>query len=471
MPEVNNRSERLDPRRSPSNPGRMTAVMRSVRQAMGPKVLRVGVVVAARLLEERVFQRRTTVTVGPGERATFVVEADLPPQFKLFERIGDDYYLNTLDGMTGRLALPTGIADLVTLRDEARSAGASGALRLTEEMRGKLVMGGVTFLFQFVTPPPVHPRPRLPLSGKDGVASQIDWKLAVIVALSFLLHFGLVGGMYSDWMDTVVDDDITVGLIHAIESTRPPAVETTTDATAESATETETPAPTTTPAASTANRNRPGPGSPAAILDGLMNELGQVNVAIIGSLKGGPNLRGVMTSGDNGAPVSLNELGRREARIGNASGEGLDLPAGVGGPIHPGRTGFTLPTGETGATSTGAGRMTRVVLAPMVHEESPVLSAPVADAEAVIRKQIHPGAKRCYQKGLDSDPSQSGKLVLVIRVAPSGEVDSATVSSNAGVSAGVAECIVGVARRAKFERTGPGGATVVVPFGFVRQGG
>ncbi len=115
--------------------------------------------------------------------------------------------------------------------------------------------------------------------------------------------------------------------------------------------------------------------------------------------------------------------------------------------------------------------MTRVVLAPAVHEEPPVLSAPVPDAEAVIRRQIEPGAKRCYEKGLDSDPTQSGKLVLAIRVAPSGEVDSATVSSRAGLSQGDADCIVDVARRAKFTRTGPGGATIVVPFGFVRQGG
>jgi hypothetical protein len=469
MPEVNNRTQGLEPRRSPSTPGRMTAVMRSVQPGPGPKVLRVGVLVGGRLLEERVLQRRTTVTVGPSERAMFVVDANVPPQFRLFERIGDHYYLNTLDGMTGRIALPTGIADLATLRDEARRAGQICALRLTEEVRGKLVVGGTTFFFQFVTPPPVHPRPRLPLSVKDGVASQIDWLLAIIVALSFLLHFGLVGGMYSDWMDTVVDDDITVGLIHTIEPTTGLAVETT-EAVAASATATKVLAPTTAPATSTATRNRPGPANPAATLAGLLSDLDRMNVALIGSVTGGPNLRGVVTSGDNGAPVNLDDLGSRQARIDNAPGDGLDLRAGGGEPIQPGRTGFTLPTRETGETPTLAGRPTRVVPVPGVHEEIPVLSAPVPDAEAVIRSQIHPGAKRCYQKGLDSDPSQSGKLVLLIRVAPSGEVDRATISSNAGLSAGVADCIAGVARRAKFDRTGPGGATIVVPFGFVRQG-
>jgi hypothetical protein len=469
MPEANDRAKELETRRSPASPGRMTAVMRSARQPAGPKVLRVGVVVGGRLLEERVLERRTTVTVGPSERATFVVEANLPPQFKLFERIGDDYYLNTRDGMTGRLALSTGIVELARLREQA-GAGPIVALRLTEEARGKVIIGGTTLLFQFVAPPPVHPRPRLPLSVKDGVASQIDWRLAVIVAMSFLLHFGLVGGMYSDWMDTVVDDDITVGLIHAIASTRPPDVETAETVT-ESATPTETRAPAPAPAASTAARNRPRPANPGAILDGLLGDLDQVNIALVGSLKGGPNLRAVTTPGDNGAPIDLDALAARRTRIGNESRDGLDLPGGAGEPIQPGRTGFRLPMRETGEAPSSAGRMTRVVLAPAIHEESPVLSAPVPDAEAVIRRQIEPGAKRCYQKGLGSDPTQSGKLVLAIRVAPSGEVDSATVSSHAGLSAGVADCIVDVARRAKFGRTGPGGATIVVPFGFVMQGG
>ena len=245
----------------------------------------------------------------------------------------------------------------------------------------------------------------------------------------------------------------------------------TAEAVLESATATETPAPTRAPTASTAAKNRPGPGNPGAILDGLLRDLDQVNVALIGSLKGGSNLRGGMTSEDNGAPIDLEALADRRARIGNASGDGLDLPGAVGEPIQPGRTGFTLPTRDTGEAPNSAGRMTRVVLAPAVHEESPVLSAPVPDAEAVIRRQIEPGAKRCYQKGLDSDPTQSGKLVLAIRVAPSGEVESATIASHAGLSAGVADCVAGVARRAKFDRTGPGGAAIVVPFGFIRQGG
>ena len=207
-------------------PGQMTAVMRAMQQATGPKVLRIGLVAAGRILEERIVKQRTSVTVGPSEKSTFVVQANLPVQFKLFELIGGDYYLNFLDGMTGRIALATGITDLAALKGQAKRVGPAYQVRLTEEARGKIVIGEITFLFQFVAPPPVQPRPQLPLSVKGGVASQIDWSLTIIAAFSFLLHFGLVGAMYSDWMDPVVNDDITAGLLDMVQRTVPPPTET-----------------------------------------------------------------------------------------------------------------------------------------------------------------------------------------------------------------------------------------------------
>src|SRR5262252_8637312 len=90
------------PGRPSGRPGQMTAVMRAMQASTGPKVLRIGLVAAGRILEERIVKQRTSVTVGPSEKSTFVVQANLPVQFKLFELIGGDYYLNFLDGMTGR---------------------------------------------------------------------------------------------------------------------------------------------------------------------------------------------------------------------------------------------------------------------------------------------------------------------------------------------------------------------------------
>jgi hypothetical protein len=447
-------------------PGQMTAVMRAMQQSSGPKVLRIGLVAAGRILEERVVKQRTSVTVGPSEKSMFVVQATLPPQFKLFELIGGDYYLNFLDGMTGRVALASGITDLVALKGQAKRVGPAYQIRLTEEARGKIVIGEMTFLFQFVAPPPVQPRPRLPLSVKGGVASQIDWNLTIIAAFSFLLHFGLVGAMYSDWMDPVVNDDITAGLLDMVQRTVPPPVETT-EAPTTTATSTDTaPAPTQAPKTQASKSGPPD----QKIVQGLIQEADQARIAILAALNGGPNINGAMKD-DNGAPVDLNSLANRSGGISNTTG-GLNLPGGAGGPIHPGAGGGLqgLHGGETGGASTGAGTVVKVVPVGEVQYTGSAMSVPVANAEAVIRSQIHPGAKKCYQRGLESDPTQAGKIVILIKVAPNGEVDAATVQSNSGISASVASCISAVARRAKFDAPGPSGSQIILPFNFVKQG-
>src|SRR5258708_3492530 len=255
---------------STGRPGQMTAVMRAMQATTGPKVLRIGLVVSGRILEERVVKQRTSVTVGPSEKSTFVVQANLPTQFKLFELIGGDYYLNYLDGMTGRVALATGITDLNGLRGQAKRVGAAYQVRLTDEARGKIVVGETTFLFQFVAPPPVQPRPQLPLSVKGGMASQIDWNLTLIAPFSFLVHFGLVGAMDSDWMDPVVNDDITAGLLEMGQKTVPPPVETSETPTS-SATATDTaPSPTQAPKAPPQTNSASAPA--ATVVAGVLDQ-------------------------------------------------------------------------------------------------------------------------------------------------------------------------------------------------------
>src|SRR5438045_5617860 len=131
-------TEGMTPGTTPNQrPGQMTAVMRAVA-ATGPKVLRIGVVQSGRVSEERIIKQRVHVTVGPNEKNLFVVGGgNLPPTFRLFELVGNDYHLNFLDGMSGRVALPTGISDLNVLRGQARRTP-DGAYKvsLTEDSRG-----------------------------------------------------------------------------------------------------------------------------------------------------------------------------------------------------------------------------------------------------------------------------------------------------------------------------------------------
>jgi hypothetical protein len=270
----------------------------------------------------------------------------------------------------------------------------------------------------------------------------------------------------------VVNDDLTAGLLDMVQRTVPPPTETAEEVPTASATTTDTaPAPTQAPKASTAAKSSSAAAPDAKVVAGLMNEADQARIAILAALNGGANIKGAMND-DNGAPVDLNSLANRSGGFTNSNS--LVSGVGGGGPIQPGKSGGGLQDlhgGNTGGASTTAGQATKVVPVGDVQYGGSQMSVPVQNAEAVIRSQIHPGAKRCYQRGLESDPTQSGKLVILIKVAPSGEVDSASASSNTGLSASVAACIAGVARRAKFDPPGANGSTISVPFNFVKQGG
>src|SRR3954451_13781491 len=316
-------------------PGQMTAVMRAMPQMTGPKVLRIGLVQGGKVIEERVIKQRTHVTVGPSEKSMFVVPSQsVPPNFRLFELIGKEYHLNFLDGMSGRVALQTGITDLNALRGQAkRSAQGAYQVRLTEDARGKVVVGETTFLFQFVAPPPVQPKPQLPVSVKSGLSSQIDWTMRIIAAFSFLFHFGMVGAIYSDWMDPVVDDELNIaGLIDSVKSLPPPPP-------------VETPQEVSTAATATATAEAPKAGGApagagkAAGKGGSMStgerarlsaQLDQLEMATLGALNSqGPATAGVLNNG-NVPTGALDQAAQSGAGVSASGTGGLNLGGGGG---------------------------------------------------------------------------------------------------------------------------------------------
>lgn len=462
-------------------PGQMTAVMRAMSVASGPKVLRIGVVQSGRVTEERIIKQRTTVTVGSNERAVFVIPSQaVPPMFKLFELIGADYYLNFLDGMTGRVALASGISDLNALKGQAKKVGGAYQIKLTEDARGKVVIGETTFLFQFVAPPPVQPRPQLPLAVKGGLASQIDWSLTIIAAFSFLLHFGLVGAMYSDWMDPVVGDDFNVaGLVDMMKNIPPPPVQEVQPV--------DTSAVATATATAAANKPQGGGGAGGksgahgrssgagnvsdAKAAALAAQADAMQMQMLAALNGGSSVQGALNRSDI-PPVDLS--GAAASGAGVAHGTGDLKVGGGGGPVQGGGRGAGLGGlgGGTKGSGTGEGAGTeRKVEGPKgdVAFGGSTATVPISDADRVIAG-LRPRFRQCYNTGLQSDPSMAGKVVITAKVGPNGEVSSADVSQNTGLSQGVASCIARVVKNATFSAPGGGGSTLNIPVTFVQQG-
>ena len=481
-----------------SRPGSMTAVMRAVSaQNVGPKILRIGVVQAGKVLDERLIKERSHVTIGPSEKAMFVVPSrKLPGTFRLFELIGGEYYLNFLDGMGGRVALKTGISDLAALKAQAKVVSAGNVkvyrVRLSDDARGKVVVGETTFLFQFVVPPPVQPRPQLPVSVKKGVGGDIDWTTTIIAAFSFLGHFFFVALVYSDWMDPIVDDELRATQI--IESFQPvprppPEVpnkdeDVKADSTAAAATaEVGASAPTKTGGtggkAGPAGKG-PSKGDARAEADAkaaeIAGELAALDVQTVGALGGGVATEGVL--GDSEVPAEILD---ESARSGSASGTGgpggLKLAGSGSGTVKPGTgTGGDIKSiGNTGSGDGTNGGVAAVGTAKAVKAPVGNVSAgasqsgggAVKNAGSVVAR-MRGAFRRCYESGLASNPELQGAVTLTVKVGPNGEVQS--VGGGGGALSSIVGCLKGVVQGAAFSPPEDGGGAIInIPITFTHQ--
>lgn len=452
-----------------SRPGQMTAVMRAVATA-GPRVLRIGVVQNGQVLEERVITDRSSVTVGPGENSTFVVPSRLLGKgHAVFQRSGDDYALLFRDGMTGRVALHTGVSELEQLKGQTpRDPDGWYRLALTEDTRGKVEIDGTTFLFQFVLAPAMAPKPHLPASVLRG-ASGTDWRTTIIAAFAFLAHFMAVGAMYSDWLDPPVDDDLNLaGLVETLAQLPPPpppeekpVIEEDKDAEAKPSKEVSKAAP------KQATKSNQPPGKLSAEKAAqLGRELSQIKILAFATVADLGDATGViMRSGD--LPTGFLDADAAADR-GSGFGNSLGLSGG-GGLVTPGAGGGLRSLADTSAGTQGAA-VTKSTSGPKlsVQVSSRVKAGAVSDTTQVVGS-MGPGFRRCYRRGVEQAPDQSGAVTLTLRIGPGGEVSSISASSSGTLSAAVVECVKGVARNGQFAPPDGGSAVIDIPLSFVQQ--
>jgi hypothetical protein len=143
-----------------------------------------------------------------------------------------------------------------------------------------------------------------------------------------------------------------------------------------------------------------------------------------------------------------------------------------GGIVQPGRSGGLGSI--AGGNGTGAGNGAGA-LAPVAGPKGDAsigatsASVPVSNLERVVAT-LRPKFRNCYQtQGLNVDPSMSGAVTMVVKIAPNGEVNSADPTANSGLSDPVVKCIARVLRNAQFDAPGSSGSTVQIPVKFVKQ--
>ncbi len=439
-------------------PGAMTQHLRAL-QPVGPKVLRVAWVRGGRIIEERVLREQTHVTVGENEKNVFVVANSLST-LRLFERSPDGYTLKLAPGATARVALAAG-SSLMEL-----DGASTRQVRLTGESRGRVRMGQDTFLFQFVQPPPVQPKPQLPVAVIRG-ATEIDIATTTIAALSFLLHFLAVGALYSDWLDPVVDDGVVVSGLLVDVSALPAFVEDVeTPATETSTTDVSPgkPGPTTK-----TSPGKPGPtGNATAANDAaLSDQLASIELATLGALApGGTATDGVLKDGE----VPTGALDEAAASRAGVSKGGFNLP-GKGGPLRPGQNPGLASLADTkrgtSAGNSGEKVATKGPTGSVGVPPPTTQGGIVSDAPRVVAG-MRPGFRSCYNKGLLDHPDAQGSIRLTIRVGPGGEVQGVGAAASGNLPRSIVSCVRNRASAGQFSPPKGGSAVVIAPVSLVK---
>lgn len=450
----------------------------------GQKILRVGVIQNDRVIEERIFRARETVTIGQKYNNTLVVPiAEAPDSFKLFDVRGGKYHLCFTDGMSGRVSTGQATLSLADLKGSGKASVSGGvaSVELPETSRGKVSVADVTFLFQFVNPPPLRVLPQLPANMRGGflqfLASIMGLSGAFLAALlfSFALQFGLV--LYLVLLVPPPPrprsiEEMSSRFVRALEPPEEPPelpdeepelveedgepVDVSPDP--EPVAEVREPEPTAEPSEPRTREERREEAQ-------RLVDAGPI-ATLFTSDSGGVDTgwEAVDRTGRQSAEELLAQRGPTEAGLRST------LPGGrAGAPTGGARTtGDVDVPGQPGAPQVGTpGREEGPRLVGAVRSEDlrTVGQGRLDDNE--IRRAMRRNQARiraCYQRALNENPTLQGRLVLRFEIGRDGRVAQVRIPTNT-LGDQVGRCVEGEARRWRFAQ--PEGGTVWVENPFV----
>ena len=472
-----------------ARPGAMTVAMQAVpSKYTGPKVLRVGLFRDKKIVEERIVRRRETVSVGTAAKNHLIIKSGtLPPKlesrFELFQLVGDDYILNFTEDMTGKVALPGGVQKLEHLRETgaARSAGTHYQIKLTDTSRGNIRMGDFTVFFEFVSAPPITPKPQLPAAVQRGFVKNIDWTFTTWVIFSYMLFFGFIIYMENaDWEIDKETQEVPESLARLVFETpiEPPVVqEEIEEGEGEAEEEAEGKAPEKKPAK--AEGREPTAGEAAgATAEGrarlAQEAAAQAEAMLLGAFGGEDGALGDVLAGGavtgNAADVLAQATGVGVAEKSEAGA--LRTRSGGGGSGQKEGLG-ALKKSERAGKAAGEGKSIeeRAVRGDVGLRGGGDIGGSGAFDAALVQQQIKLRLKsitRCYESELRKNPSLSGKVTVTFTIQQRGNVTDAKATENTTGSPAVADCVTRTISRFRFN-PGPEGGSVTFRYPFVFQ--
>ncbi|MBI3071717.1 MAG: AgmX/PglI C-terminal domain-containing protein [Deltaproteobacteria bacterium] len=463
-------------------------------QRREPKVLRVGVIDAGKIVGESIFRKRESVSVGEETKNTFsLAGSGLPKSFKLFESTPRGYVLLFTDAMEGRVSVNDRVVDFATLRREslAEKKGDLWSFRLSEKSRGKVVVGKVTFLFQFVSAPAAPMRPQLPKLARGGIWETIDWIFASIIMCSFVFHFGFL----------IIASEMEKKPAHLIQEERFAKLVNETKALTElkkAMEQKKAPDPTKVARRDEVRREDPRdrptarrrddestrPSATVRTSTGRQISAREAKAVEKAVAKVGAAL--VSAFGENTGATTADPLRERVDKD-------LERTLARAGKVSTGfATGSTTPrlsTGYDGPESASAGKnipkITRArttavtqegpkeAVVPQVKSAAPTVAIDDPEAQATIRSQIKSNfgqIKACYERSLKKNPSLRGKYVIRFTIGEGGRVVDEGLDEDTVNDSEMASCVRKSVRRWRFRIKGDAGeATITYSVSFAPQ--
>ena len=419
------------------------------------RCLRVGVLFAGHLIEERVQEQGEDVTIGHGARCTFIVPPEgWPRSWRLFRWRHDRCAMRRLPTMGGKMASGKSVVGLPE----------GGTTSLPQAARGKVQNGDWTILFQMVTRPSLA-KPRLPASLRPSLFAVVDRQWMMVLVLSFMAHLGSVIQLRRiDWPRSVgyLDDD-TNRVFHHWPIPRQPPVLPIGKAVVGQAPHAPPPRLATAPKVVPRTTG-------AEVRATLVDDVRKVGLLAVLTAKGA-GAGGVIADllSDGGVERSQEQAlaGVNAVRLASADSQ-LTVRAGQGNgkilDVHGiGQVGIGIAAAETGH------REERRVV--QIHTEMPSIDSGASgrlDGAQLAREiRVRLGALRaCYERSLKRHPDLGGKLLMRLTITPAGTVASVDLSGDAMDDADMLACVRGSVMHWRFPAPENGSVEASFPLVF-----
>ncbi|HSN14522.1 MAG TPA: AgmX/PglI C-terminal domain-containing protein [Anaeromyxobacteraceae bacterium] len=431
------------------------------------KVLRIGVVHGGKLVEERVLPAGKTVTAGKGAtNAIAVPQSSMPDSTTVFEARDGGYTLVFEEGADGRVDGPAGSADLGALVSQgvARREGKIRAIDVSEDQRGKLVLGDVTLLWQFVDPPPEAPPQAQDRLAKGNRFTSMDRLFGTVLAVSFLLHSGAyVALARADLPKEVTIEEIPDRYAKVLIPDRAPKAPAAEEKKAGNEQKVEK---KVEKKQETTEQTAERKAARAAAVAKAVQSKGILKV--LGALGPGTAHNAVADVFGSGGGV-----GDVATALSGAGGVAVATDPGAAGGRKGGGQGGAASIGELATTGGGKvayGTKTEVkvkVSGSVAAEEAEVDSSDIDQGKLGAFVRARMGLiKACYENALKRNPALKGKIAIRFTILETGGLADVSPSANTMGSPEVASCIVNTMRGWRTQFRPPGPVTVEYPFVF-----